>query len=450
MHCLTNKNQMINNPNIQNSTSSLMNSNLKSFKSVGSITKIVGLTIESAGPISSIGDIVSIKSSIELGKEYFAEVVGFKDDRILLFPLEGIEGVRNGDKVHLVNEGFTVPVGESMLGRVLDGIGRPIDGGEPIVSEQKWKIKRAAPNAMFRKRIKEPFLTGIHSVDSAMMCGNGQRMGIFAGSGVGKSSLLGMIARNSSADINVIALIGERGKEVLDFIEESLGEEGLKRSILIVSTSDKSPLQRVKGAETAMAIAEYFREQGKNVMFMMDSVTRYAMAQREIGLAIGEPPATKGYPPSVFTMLPALLERAGTSSRGSITGFFTVLVEGDDMNDPIADTTRGILDGHLVLSRALAAQGHYPAVDVLESVSRVMNSVATPEHVKLAQEMRKLLSAYNKAEDMINIGAYQAGSNPLIDKAVEKRDAMENFLIQDLFGIDSWDETFMELKRILE
>jgi flagellum-specific ATP synthase len=303
---------------------------------------------------------------------------------------------------------------------------------------------------MFRQRIKTPFYTGVRSVDSCMTCGNGQRVGIFAGSGVGKSTLMGMIARNSSADINVIALIGERGKEVLEFIDESLGEEGLKKSILVISTSDKSPLQRVKGAETAMAIAEFFRDQGKNVLFMMDSVTRYAMAQREVGLAIGEPPATKGYPPSVFSMLPALLERAGTNEVGSITGFFTVLVEGDDMNDPIADTTRGILDGHLVLSRDLAQQAHFPAIDVLQSVSRVMSGVATKDHIFLAQKMRKLMAAYKRAEDMINIGAYKSGSNPEIDLAISKKRLIDDFLTQATEERFVWEESFERMKGILQ
>lgn len=438
---------MLRQPDIKKFTETLNGGNVRSCTAVGYISKIVGLTVESEGPISSLGDLVAIKSAD--GKEQLAEVVGFKDKRVLLFPLDGIEGVRSGDEVILVNEGFSIPVGNSMLGRVLDGLGRPIDRDEPIVAECQWSVRRSAPNSMTRKRITEPFFTSVRSIDSAMTCGNGQRIGIFAGSGVGKSTLMGMIARNSSSDVNVIALIGERGKEVLDFIEESLGEEGLKKSVLIVSTSDKSPLQRVKGAETAMAIAEFFRDQGKNVLFMMDSVTRYAMAQREVGLAIGEPPATKGYPPSVFSLLPALLERAGTNHLGSITGFFTVLVEGDDMNDPIADTTRGILDGHLVLSRELAQQAHYPAVDVLQSVSRVMSSVASPEHIKLAQQMRKLMASYKKAEDMINIGAYKAGSNPEIDLAIAKKTAIDNFLTQETNEKLDWAESYERMKAIL-
>ena len=438
---------MLRTPKIKKFTKELLGGDVRPCTAVGHISKIVGLTVESSGPISSLGDLVAIKSAN--GNEQLAEVVGFKDKRVLLFPLDGIEGVRSGDEVLLVNEGFSIPVGYSMLGRVVDGLGRPIDRDEPIVAECQWKVRRAAPNAMLRKRITEPFITSVRSIDAAMTCGNGQRVGIFAGSGVGKSTLMGMIARNSSSDVNVIALIGERGKEVLDFIEESLGDEGLKKSILVVSTSDKSPLQRVKGAETAMAIAEFFRDQGKNVLFMMDSVTRYAMAQREVGLAIGEPPATKGYPPSVFSLLPALLERAGTNHLGSITGFFTVLVEGDDMNDPIADTARGILDGHIVLSRDLAQQAHFPAIDVLQSVSRVMTSVAEPDHVKLAQQMRKLMAAYKKAEDMINIGAYKAGSNPEIDLAVAKKSAIDDFLSQETNESLDWAESYQRMKAIL-
>ena len=438
---------MLKRPELSHFTDSLTGGRIQSIRAVGHITKIVGLTVESSGPISSLGDLVAIKASG--GLEQLAEVVGFRDERILLFPLDTVEGVRCGDEVILVNEGFTVGVGPQLLGRVVDGLGRPIDSDQPVNAHCQWKVRRAAPNSMMRKRITDPFYTSVRSIDSAITCGNGQRVGIFAGSGVGKSSLMGMIARNSSSDINVIALIGERGKEVLDFIEDSLGDEGLSKSILVVSTSDKSPLQRVKGAETAMAIAEYFRDQGKNVLFMMDSVTRYAMAQREVGLAIGEPPATKGYPPSVFSMLPALLERAGTNHLGSITGFFTVLVEGDDMNDPIADTTRGILDGHIVLSRELAQQAHYPAVDILQSVSRVMNGVTDREHIALAQQMRKILSAYKKAEDMINIGAYKTGSNPEIDRAIAKKKVIDGFLQQGLDEKLNWGESFDKMRVIL-
>jgi flagellum-specific ATP synthase len=440
---------MLKTPEIEGFSQKFSDVKYRSFRSVGRITKIVGLTIESSGPLCSIGDLVSIRSSAHPGIENFAEVVGFRDDRVLLFPLDSIEGVRSGDKVFLVNEGFTVPVGPELLGRVIDGLGRPIDREEPIVSDIRWKVRRAAPNSMRRRRITEPFSTGVRSIDSCITCGVGQRMGIFSGSGVGKSSLMGMICRNSSSDLNVISLIGERGKEVLDFIEDSLGEEGLKKSVVLVSTSDKSPLQRVKGAETAMAIAEYFRDQGNNVLFVMDSVTRYAMAQREIGLAIGEPPATRGYPPSVFSMMPALLERAGTNQFGSITGIFTVLVEGDDLNDPIGDTARGILDGHIALSRELAHQAHYPAVDVLQSISRVMNSVSSKEHINLAHTMRQLIATYKRAEDMINIGAYKAGSNAEIDLAILKKKAIDEFLCQELNEKAEWQDVLDKMKEIL-
>jgi len=419
---------------------------INTFRSVGRIVKVVGMTIESEGPQCSIGDLVKIASH---GGDCFAEVAGFRDDRVLLFPLEGLEGVRSGDHVVPVSEGLRVPVGPGLLGRVIDGLGRPIDGKGPIPAETYWKVKRAAPNSMLRTRITEPFITGVRSIDAMLTCGKGQRMGIFAGSGVGKSSLIGMICRNAAADLNVISLIGERGKEVLDFIEDSLGPEGLARSVVLVSTSDKSPLQRVKGAETAMAIAEYFRDQSQDVLFVMDSVTRYSMAQREIGLAVGEPPATKGYPPSVFSIMPALLERAGTNQFGSITGFFTVLVEGDDMNDPIADTARGILDGHIVLSRELAAQGHYPAIDILPSISRVMTGVVGREHQHYAQKLRSLISTYRKSEDMINIGAYSRGSNPQIDEALAKHQAIEALLVQDLNNMTELPETEQLMKEIV-
>lgn len=418
---------------------------VNTFRSLGRIVKVVGMTIESEGPQCSIGDTVRIDAA---GGACFAEVAGFRDDRVLLFPLEGLEGVRSGDPVLRVSEGLQIPVGPELLGRVIDGLGRPVDGKGPIRAEAYWKIRRAAPNSMMRTRITEPFLTGVRSIDAMLTCGKGQRMGIFAGSGVGKSSLIGMICRNAAADLNVISLIGERGKEVLDFIEDSLGEEGLRRSVVLVSTSDKSPMQRVKGAETAMAVAEYFRDQGQDVLFVMDSVTRYAMAQREVGLAVGEPPATKGYPPSVFSIMPALLERAGTNQHGSITGFFTVLVEGDDMNDPIADTARGILDGHIVLSRDLAAQGHYPAIDVLPSISRVMTGVVDREHIVYSKKLRSLISTYRKAEDMINIGAYSRGSNPQIDEAILKKNAIDELLVQELDSRAEYQETLQLMKEI--
>lgn len=421
---------------------------INTFRSVGYISKVVGMAIESNGPLCSIGDLVEISSNMDNKRSSFAEVVGFRDEKVLLFPLEGMEGIRSGDNVVRVSKGLRVNVSDDMLGRVFDGLGRPVDGKPSVKGGRSWSIRRPAPNSMLRSRIKEKFTTGVRCVDALLTCGKGQRMGIFAGSGVGKSSLIGMICRNCKADVNVISLIGERGKEVLDFIEDSLGEEGMKNSVLIVSTSDKSPMQRVKGAETAMAIAEYFRDQGKDVLFVMDSVTRYAMAQREIGLAVGEPPATRGYPPSVFGLMPALLERAGTNQHGSITGFFTVLVEGDDMNDPIADTARGILDGHIELSRSIAAMGHYPAVDVLPSVSRVMSSVVSKEHMVYAQKIRSLMATYHKAEDMINIGAYSKGSNQQIDEAIRKIGAIRAMLVQDMYNRTGYEETFEMMKEV--
>lgn len=422
--------------------------NSATIRSVGEVRKVVGLTIESAGPGASLGDMLIVETS--KGVKSFAEVVGFKENRALLMPVDGIEGVSCGDRVYKINEGFRINVGRSLLGRVIDGLGRPLDGMGQPESESRWKVLRKPPESMSRPRIKRQFFTGVRSIDTTLACGNGQRVGIFAGSGVGKSTLLGMVCRRSSSDVNVIALIGERGKEVRDFIEESLGEEGMAKSVVVVVTSDRPALQRVKGAEVAMAIAEYFRDQGLDVFFMMDSLTRYAMAQREIGLAIGEPPATKGYPPSVFGMLPRLLERAGTSAKGTITAFCTVLVEGDDMNDPIADTVRGIVDGHIVLSRELAMQGHYPPVDILSSVSRVINNVATPEHRLMAQEMREQLSIYKRAEDLIAIGAYKSGSNEEIDHAIKLHIPLGKFLKQSLSEEPrSWDDVYEELKQIL-
>ncbi len=422
------------------------------FKIIGRVSKVVGLTLEADGPICAIGDMVKIVSEYT-ENEFNAQVVGFRDSKVLLFPLDSIDGIRCGDQVIVANEGFSINVGEHLLGRVIDGLGNPIDGKgsltNPDTATKKWAISRPAPNAMMRPRIEEQFHCKVKAIDLLNSCGVGQRMGIFAGSGVGKSSLLGMICRSSNADLNVISLIGERGKEVVEFIEDSLGEEGLKKSIIIVSTSDKSPLQRIKGAEMSIAISEYFRDCGKHVMLVMDSVTRLAMAQREIGLAAGEPPATRGYPPSVFNMLPAMLERTGKNAHGAISAFFTVLTEGDDINDPISDTVRGILDGHLVLSRELATKGHYPAIDVLESVSRVMNNVTTPEHRNLAQLMRKYLAVYRDSEDMINVGAYKNGSNALIDKAIILKPYFDKILQQNLSETVDIELVLENLKGLL-
>jgi len=352
-----------------------------------------------------------------------------------------------GDKVCCLSRAQTVPVGEELLGRVIDGQSRPIDGKGRLLAMEKWPLYEAAPRPMSRQRITESIATGIRSIDALFTCGKGQRLGLFSGSGVGKSTLLGMIARNTTAEVNVIALVGERGREVRDFIEKDLGEEGLRRSVVVVATSDESPLIRVRAAFVATAIAEYFRNLGRDVMLMMDSVTRLAVAQRQIGLSIGEPPATKGYTPSVYLLLPQLLERSGQSARGTITAFYTVLVEADDINEPVADTVRSILDGHVWLSRDLAARGQYPSVDPLQSISRLMIDVVAPEHLYAAHRVRSIVAAYTQAEDLINIGAYVKGSNPRIDEAVEMIERIWDYLRQDISEKASYEET---VSRLLE
>jgi len=414
----------------------------------GRVRKVVGSVIEATGPRSSVGETCLILSQ-DREKRTVAEVVGFRDDQILLIPYKEVSGISPGDIVKKNIHSSVVPVGKQLLGRVLDGLGRPLDNKGPIHGEKMQPIQNEPPDPMARTRITEPLLTGIRSIDTCLTCGKGQRVGIFAGSGVGKSVLLGMIARNTKADVNVIALVGERGREVRDFIEKDLGEEGLKRSVVIAVTSDQAPLIRIRGGMIATAIAEYFRDQGKDVMFMMDSVTRIAMAQREIGLAVGELPASKGYTPSVFSLLPKLLERAGAAAGGSITGMYTVLVEGDDMNDPVADTTRSILDGHIVLSRKLAMMNNYPAVDVLQSVSRVMIDVADDEHKKLANQLTQVLASYEEAEDLINIGAYVEGSNPRIDRAIKLIEPLREYLQQDIHETDSFKESLANLRKIV-
>jgi flagellum-specific ATP synthase len=415
----------------------------------GQVRQAIGLAIEAAGPSASVGEVVRIRHQRAERAETLAEVVGFRDQRVLLMPLETTDGVRCGDHVYRAAEGLRIPVGAQLLGRVLDALGRPLDGQPPPVPEALWPMRHASPPAMDRPRIRQQFLTGIRALDAALPCGVGQRLGIFAGSGVGKSTFLGMVGRYSSADINVVALIGERGKEVRDFLEDALGAAGRRKSVVVVATSDSPALQRVRGAETAMAIAEYFRDRGQQVLFIMDSVTRYAMAQREIGLAAGEPPATKGYPPSVFGLLPRLLERAGTSPSGGITAFCTVLVEGDDLNEPIADAVRSIVDGHTVLARELAMRGHYPPVDVLASVSRVISRVTTVEHRQLAQQLRELLAVYRRAEDIISIGAYTAGSSAAIDRAIALKPAIDAFLRQAVDEVEPWPETWRKLEAML-
>ena len=415
----------------------------------GVIQNIIGLIIESHGPSVSLGDLcyISPNSTSKYGK---AEVVGFKDNHVLLMPLHNINGYHPGSKVVASNDTLSIPVGDDLLGRVINGLGEPIDDKGPVFTDENRSIYQDPPKPLLRQPIKNVISTGVKSIDAFITVGMGQRMGIFAGSGVGKSVLLGMIARNTSADINVIALIGERGREVREFIERDLGDEGLSRSVVIIATSDETPLVRVKAALTATTIAEYFRDKNKNIMFMMDSMTRVAMAQREIGLAIGEPPTTKGYTPSTFALLPKLLERAGNSEHGSITGLYTVLVEGDDLNDPVADSARSILDGHIVLDRELANRGHYPAVDPLQSVSRVMPQVVDDEHLILSQKILQHLAIYKDAEDLINIGAYSKGSNPSIDQAILYNDQIVQFLKQKVNDVLSFEKIVLQMKKSLQ
>lgn len=422
----------------------------KTIKEIGKITEIIGLTIESDGPKSSIGDLCYIYNDFQ-DKPVLAEVVGFKKDKILLMPLGSPDGIRPGALVVNSGSAMKIGVGNQLIGRVLDGLGNPIDTlGDIRFSEYRSTVADAI-NPLKRKRISEPLSLGIKSVDGFATVGKGQRMGIFAGSGVGKSTTLGMMAKNTTADLNVIALIGERGREVKEFIEEILGTEGMKRSIVIAATSEQPSLVKIKAAFVATTIAEYFRDKGLDVLFMLDSVTRIAMAQREVGLAIGEPPATRGYTPSVFAMMPKLMERAGTNDKGTITGLYTILVEGDDFNEPISDTARSILDGHIVLSRALAHKNHYPAIDVLQSLSRVMGDVTTNEHKKAAGAVRNLLAVHAKNEDLINIGAYVSGSDPVCDRAIALMDNINKFLIQstkDKIEYDNSVNSLIELGNL--
>lgn len=418
------------------------------IKYIGNITKVTGLTIESNGPIASIGELCYIYPHNK--KEHIlAEVVGFRDDNVLLMPLGDMNGIAPGSKVIASGKTLKVPVGEELVGRVLDGLGNPIDGLGQLKTLKTYEVSNTPPNPLERKMITTPLSLGVKSIDGLLTCGKGQRIGIFAGSGVGKSTLMGMIARNSSADVNVIGLIGERGREVREFIQKDLKEEGLKRSVMVVVTSDQPALIRVKGALVTTAIAEYFRDLGLDVMLLMDSVTRFAMAQREVGLAIGEPPVTRGFTPSVFAMLPKLLERSGTSNKGSITGLYTVLVDGDDLNEPITDAVRGILDGHIVLSRKLANQNHYPAIDVLASVSRVMSSIVSKEHLSMAKEIKNAMAVYKESEDLINIGAYKRGTNRNIDKAIDIKEDIDNMLKQEIMASYSFEETISIMKDIV-
>ena len=414
----------------------------------GRVVQLIGLVIESEGPLASIGEVCRIESARH-DYSALAEVVGFRNHHLLLMPLGELHGIHPGSLVIATGASLGMPVSDELMGRVVDGLGNPLDEQGPIRGRQRVQLNVLPPHPLKRQRIGEVFRTAIKAIDAFTPCGRGQRLGIFAGSGVGKSTLLGMIARHAEADVNVIALIGERGREVREFLEKDLGEEGRRKSVVVVATSNEPALARVKGAFLAMAIAEHFRDQGRNVLMMMDSVTRFAMAQREIGLAIGEPPATRGYTPSVFALLPRLLERAGAGERGTMTGLFTVLVEADDMNDPVADAVRSILDGHIVLSRDLATQNHYPAIDVLESVSRLTNELLTPKQLGLTSDAREHLAVFRKNQDLINIGAYPAGSNPAIDEAIARHEPLRQFFRQGITDGWSLEQTWSALAGTL-
>ncbi len=413
----------------------------------GRVTKVIGLVLESQGPKAKIGEICHLinKKGAVISS---SEIVGFRNSQILSMVLGDLTEIEPGTEILATGDVLKIFVGDALLGRVLDGLGNPIDGKGKIYASERRSVYASPPSPLERQRITEPVATGIKAIDGLLTIGKGQRIGIFSGSGIGKSTLLGMIARKTSADINVIALIGERGREVREFLEKDLGEEGLSRSVVIVATSDAPSLVRVKSALVATTIAEYFRDKGLDVMLMMDSSTRLAMAQREIGLTIGEPPTTKGYTPSVFALMQKVMERAGTSVQGSITGLYTVLVEGDDLNEPVADTARGILDGHIVLSRKLASMGHYPAIDVLESISRVMNDIITPEHKQAATIANELLAIYKNSEDLISVGAYQRGTNPRIDKAIAFHDVINVFLRQEIDETHTYEATVKKLIEI--
>ena len=420
------------------------------FKVRGRVVNVVGLTTESKGPQAKLGDIclISSRNGGTEEKPVQAEVVGFKEGKVLLMPYDKVEGIGPGSVVENTGHALTVKVSEELLGKTLNGLGRM--EGEQLHGGIDYPVEAPPPDPMSRKIICDVLPLGVKAVDGLITVGKGQRIGIFAGSGVGKSTLMGMFARNTKADINVIALIGERGREVREFIERDLGEEGMKRSVVVVATSDKPALIRKKAAMTATAIAEYFRDQGKDVLLMMDSLTRFSMAQREIGLASGEPPVSRGYPPSVYSEMPQLLERAGRSDKGSITGLYTVLVDGDDFNEPIADTARSILDGHIVLDRKIAHSNHYPAIDILQSISRVMSSIVTDEHKKASGRLNNVLATYREAEDLVNIGAYKPGSNKNIDYALEKIDAVNDYLMQGVNEKFSFEDEVKMLCDIFE
>lgn len=421
--------------------------NIRTTRLCGKVTKVIGLVIESHGPAVSVGDLCYIESL--RSKEFIAaEVVGFRGENVLLMPFGEMRGIAPGSRVVSSGRPLMVEVGHGLLGRILDGLGRVQDSKGATLCQEKWSVYGKTPNPLDRKRISEPLTTGVRSIDGLLTCGRGQRIGIFAGSGIGKSKLLGMVSRYSNADVVVVGLIGERGREVRDFIEENLGVEGLKKSVVVAATSEEPALVRINGALIATSVAEYFRSQGKDVLLVMDSITRLAMAQREVGLAIGEPPTSRGYTPSVFSLLPKLLERSGTDKQGSITGFYTVLVEADDMNEPIADAARSILDGHIVLSRELADSGHYPPIDVLKSSSRLMIDVVDRTHLDASIQIREMLSTYSEAQDLINIGAYKDGSNPKVDRAKGLIEEIRTFLKQDVNCPSNIEESISMIKNI--
>ncbi|HZT40524.1 MAG TPA: FliI/YscN family ATPase [Bryobacteraceae bacterium] len=412
----------------------------------GAVTQLIGLLIESEGPAAAIGDFCEVVASS--GRRIRTQVIGFRNGRVLSMPLEETDGLQLGDAVIARKEDARVDVGAHLLGRVLDGFGKPIDGKPAPAAENSYELFSPPPGPLEREHIEQRLVTGIRVIDSLLPIGKGQRVGIFGGSGVGKSTLLGAMARQNSADVSVIALIGERNREVRDFLEHELSAEGLRRSVVIVATSDRPAPLRIRAAFVALAVSEYFRDQGADVLLVMDSVTRLAMAQREIGLAAGEPPSQKGYTPSVFNLLPRICERAGRFKKGSITGFFTVLVEGDDFNEPICDAVRSILDGHIILSRELGAAGHYPAVDVLNSVSRLASRISTPEQKAAAQKLRAALAEYRRSEDLINLGAYAAGANPRLDAAIQARPQLLDFLRQDAHASSTLEETLAQMQEI--
>ncbi len=414
----------------------------------GKVDKIIGLMIESKGPLANIGDVCRIYAG-QANRIVQAEVVGFRESRVLLMPYDDIDGIGPGSIVESTGDKLKVKVSEALIGRILDGTGIPIDEKGEVDGSLFYDVTNTPSNPLGRPRIDKRIGFGVKTIDGLLTCGKGQRMGIFSGSGVGKSTLLGMIARNVTADVNVIALVGERGREVRDFIERDLGEEGMARSVLLVATSDQPAMQRLKCALTATTIAEYFKDQGKSVLLMMDSLTRYAMAQREIGLATGEPPVSRGYTPSVYSVMPKLLERTGNFESGSITGIYTVLVEGDDVNEPISDTVRGIIDGHIVLSRKIAMRNQYPAIDVLASVSRLMNEIVDKEQLDLANRIRSILSVYYSNYDLITIGAYKAGTNPALDVAIAKIEKVNDFLRQDIYEAFDYPKTIELMKNAL-